>query len=65
MSATATASANLTESCVPEDGYGDFTKERHERPERPIEDIITDIMRLQAAHPERLNVKPVTPVRPQ
>jgi hypothetical protein len=40
-------------------GYGDFTKERHERTERPLEDIIADIMQDQAAHPERLTINPV------
>jgi hypothetical protein len=44
-------------------GYGDFTKERHERPEMPLEDIIADIMQDQAAHPERLTINPVTRVK--
>ncbi|MDR2693410.1 MAG: hypothetical protein LBB74_04250 [Chitinispirillales bacterium] len=43
-------------------GYGDFTRERHERPERPLADIIADIMQDQVAHPERLTINPVTRV---
>ena len=28
-------------------GSGDFTKERHERPERSNEEIITDVLKIQ------------------
>jgi hypothetical protein len=38
-------------------GYGDFTKERHERPERSNEEIFADIMRLQEER-KALNQKP-------
>jgi len=28
-------------------GFGDFTKERHERPERTNEEILADVLRIQ------------------
>jgi len=40
-------------------GRGDFTKERHERPERTEEDVDEDIMRIQAERQGRQNIKPV------
>jgi hypothetical protein len=40
-------------------GRGDFTKERHERPERSMEEIEADILRLEAEYPETLTINPV------
>jgi len=39
---------------------GDFTKERHERPERSAAEVNAAILRMQAEHPERLTIKPIT-----
>jgi len=56
------ATAQAAISPTVEDGFirrGDFTKERHERPERSEDEVWADIMRLQAEHPERLTIKPI------
>ncbi|MDR2692793.1 MAG: hypothetical protein LBB74_01065 [Chitinispirillales bacterium] len=38
---------------------GDFTIDRHIMPQRTHDEIIADILRIQAEHPERFTVKPV------
>jgi len=57
-----TAQAQATIGAVTREGFvrrGDWTKERHEKPERAMAEVAADILRLQAEHPERLTIKPV------
>jgi len=42
---------------LPSGGYGDFTKERHERPERSNEEIFADILRLQEENADIIAAK--------
>jgi len=54
--------AQVTTDAVTREGFvrrGDFTKERHEKPERTMAEVAADILRLQAEHPERLTIKPI------
>jgi hypothetical protein len=42
---------------LPSGGYGDFTKERHERPERTDDEIFADIVRLEKENADIIAAK--------
>jgi len=56
MDTTQTAAVGTATKRKPFVGTGDFTRERHEGPQRTMEERCADIRRLQAEHPERLTI---------